>query len=190
MLFSVETGWLRARLCSRWCSTSLWSLPNGYVWFPEMLPKDHVKKAKMIRTGKVITTITVHTEKSQICHQRRRSVGWRSVGWRSVGQRSSRNGCTAALPVLLMCLPKYDQSGCQWVGQDYAQSRPELGGGVGLKRVNPLHDPATIWVSWPGYQAASCGSDRSLMQQKLCWQSSRSHVTVSSAHSPLWAATR
>lgn len=64
-----------------------------------------------------------------------------------------------------MCLPKYDQSVCQWVGIMHNQGRS-----CGGNRVNPLHDPATIWVSWPGYQAASCrntGSDTSLMHE-LC----------------------
>lgn len=54
VLFSVETSWLRARLCSHWCSTSLWSLQNGYVWFPE----DNLKKATFIGNEKIITTIT------------------------------------------------------------------------------------------------------------------------------------
>lgn len=41
---------------------------------------------------------------------------------------------------------------------------------AGGKRVNPLRDPATIWLSWPAYQAASCrnsGSDRGWMLE-LC----------------------
>lgn len=45
------------------------------------------------------------------------------------------------LKILLKRSPKCDQSVCQWAGIMHNQGRS-----WGTNRVNPLHDPAAIWV--------------------------------------------
>lgn len=95
-------------------------------------------------------------------------------------QRSSITWCVAALPVLLMCLPKYDQSVCQWVRIRPNQGR-SWGGKQGQSSAWSSHHLGVLaWLSgcfvwvWQKPDAAEALLSKLLQP---C-----SHVTVSSSH--------